>query len=781
MNMFEPLNKKAHTRVKAEIARKKLDDGIEKRVYKSWRFFAICTAVFTLSLIVYFICFSFRVPLMQGVHANKTAPYQILSSLDFSYESDIMTQARKEHSAERIPPSYKINPKVGEKLKSDMLRLKRFLDDRQEEYEAVASTPEKEDDVAFFAKLSPDLRSATSVKISPEDLSTIYSSADPKRRAHAFNLGEYHADEIISSGIYADDDPIFSARNSDYVEPEIKGSAKASNESRARARLLRRMKSLGLSEPLTFALYRTINQNLTPNVEFDKEETDLRRQKAMEKVSPVVVKVMAGEPLTTTNAKITPIIQEKLKAYRSELAKSGEMRTRIGVEEFLESLILVATAALFIVISKTQRNKKPKTVLVFSTLLTFNLALERLILEISNIEFGTGRNWIEIFAFSSAIVLGPMIQVLLFGSYTGFIMALLISAFTTLMLGQTVSFFIVLLLSSLIAIYFCDGAQKRSTVLMGGIIYGAVLAFLAQILGNLAGVPFEIMWRQAVMALLSGGLTGILASTLLPLFGRVFNEYSNIALLEFIDLNNPLLKKLQIEAPGTYHHCVMVSHLAEEAALKVNANPLVCRVGSLYHDIGKIIKPEFFAENQGGGKNPHDDQTPSMSALIIRSHIIEGIEMAKQKNMPAQVIDAIAQHHGTSIISYFYNKAIKQARENGDGKDPIQTLRDSGIDESTYRHEGRKPQNVENAIIMLADSCEAASRSLKRITQHGLEEIVDSIFKSKMTDGQLDECPITVKQLSKIRESFVSTILSMMHSRVEYNNGAKKWNSNSKI
>ena len=263
---------------------------------------------------------------------------------------------------------------------------------------------------------------------------------------------------------------------------------------------------------------------------------------------------------------------------------------------------------------------------------------------------------------------------------------------------------------------------------------------------------------------------------LLPIIERMFNRYSNITLIDFTDFNNPLLRRLQIEAPGTYHHSVMVSYLAEHAAVMVGANEMVCRVGAYYHDIGKIVKPEFFSENQGGGRNPHDDQTPSMSALIIKSHIKEGIALAKIEKMPQQIIDAIAQHHGTSIISYFYTKAVKLAREAGReiSGDPVELLRQAGIEESTYRHEGRKPQTVENAIIMLADSCEAASRSLKKITQHGVEELVGNIIRAKMNDGQLNECPITIKQLSRIKSSFVFTMLNMLHSRVEYQKTPQK-------
>ena len=229
-----------------------------------------------------------------------------------------------------------------------------------------------------------------------------------------------------------------------------------------------------------------------------------------------------------------------------------------------------------------------------------------------------------------------------------------------------------------------------------------------------------------------------------------------------------LLKTLQLIAPGTYHHSVMVSYLAEAAAQAVKANSMVCRVGALYHDIGKLSKPEFFSENQKD-VNPHDDQNPSMSALIIKNHVSDGVAKAEVEKMPRQIIHAIKQHHGTSIIAYFFNKAKKKAEASGRNiADFRQIMREEGIEESTYRHDGKKPQTVENAIIMIADSCEAASRSMKKPTKHGIETMVDAIVNSKMTDGQLDECPITVKQISLIKRTVSDTLLNMLHSRVDY-------------
>ena len=529
---------------------------------------------------------------------------------------------------------------------------------------------------------------------------------------------------------------------------------------------------------MALAIYRSVVQEVRPNIAFDEQKTKTLRERARNTIPPVVVKVREGETLLDASSTPTPIMQEKLRAYKNELAKRRELGKYTNAFRYIDyivSLLLVSAAALFFVISKTQKNKRPRTVLIFSALLILNLAMERFIIHLSNAEyFDTNTTFLQIFAYGTPIMLGPIIQVLLFGSYTGFVMAILIAALTTMMIGESIVIFVLFLAAALVAIYFCDGASSRSRVILGGVIYGMFLAFFSFVISTASGVPISIAWRQSLLAVIAGSLTGIFATVILPIVEKIFGRYSNIALIEYTDFNNPLLRRLQIEAPGSYHHSVMVSFLAEHAAVAVSANPMVCRIGALYHDIGKIIKPEFFSENQGGGKNPHDDQNPSMSALIIKNHIKEGVELARIAKMPAQVIDAIKQHHGTAIISYFYNKAVKLAEaQNANVSDPMQALRDAGIDESTYRHEGVKPQTVENAIIMLADSCEAASRSLKKVTQHGITELVNAIVKIKVDDGQLDECPITIKQISKIKQSFVFTMMNMLHTRVEYNNAKK--------
>jgi hypothetical protein len=243
---------------------------------------------------------------------------------------------------------------------------------------------------------------------------------------------------------------------------------------------------------------------------------------------------------------------------------------------------------------------------------------------------------------------------------------------------------------------------------------------------------------------------------LLPIFEFLFKITTDLTLLELSDLNRPLLKKMVLNAPGTYHHSLIVGNLAEAASDAIGANSLLARVGAYYHDIGKIEKAEYFSENETGHKSPHEKLAPSMSALIIQSHIKDGIELAKKHNLNKTIIDFIAQHHGTGLIYYFYQRALEKI---GD---------DEKLKEEAFRYPGPKPQTKEAAIILLADAVEASSRTLNDPTPSRIKGLVQKIINNKFIDNQLDECDLTLKDLNKIAAAFVRTLTGIFHTRVEY-------------
>jgi putative nucleotidyltransferase with HDIG domain len=279
--------------------------------------------------------------------------------------------------------------------------------------------------------------------------------------------------------------------------------------------------------------------------------------------------------------------------------------------------------------------------------------------------------------------------------------------------------------------------------------------------GILSNFSAGLIAELAALSLLIGILSGIIAVGVLPLLENLFKITTDITLLELTDFNHPLLRRMQIEAPGTYHHSLMVANLSENAAAAIGASPLLCRVCCFFHDIGKLVKPDYFTENQRGGLNPHDEKNPSMSALVIKAHVKEGVELAREHKLPSEIIDVIQQHHGTSLIQYFYHQARERLKDDQDYNTPT-------VDQSTYRYDGPRPAFKESAIIFFADGVEAASRTLPKVTQSNIEDLIDKIFRDRIEDGQLDDCPLTFQELNKIRESFVYTLLNMLHSRVEY-------------
>jgi putative nucleotidyltransferase with HDIG domain len=249
---------------------------------------------------------------------------------------------------------------------------------------------------------------------------------------------------------------------------------------------------------------------------------------------------------------------------------------------------------------------------------------------------------------------------------------------------------------------------------------------------------------------------GLLISFILPMLESLFDVLTDIRLLELSNLSNPLLSQLALKAPGSYNHSILVGTLAEEGAKAIGANSLFCRVAAFYHDVGKITHPEYFVENQRG-INPHDRLTPSMSSLIISSHVKDGIKLAREAGLPEQIIDIIPQHHGTRLMTFFYEKA-----RNSD--DPSL----SGMKETDFRYPGPKPQTREAAIFMLADAVEAAARTVDEPTPNRLREVIRKVTNAIVLDGQLDSCDLTFVDLEKIQEAFLRLLLSIHHRRVEY-------------
>lgn len=273
---------------------------------------------------------------------------------------------------------------------------------------------------------------------------------------------------------------------------------------------------------------------------------------------------------------------------------------------------------------------------------------------------------------------------------------------------------------------------------------------------------------QSLLTLGNGFLSAVLALGLLPYLESFFSRVTPLRLLDLADFNQPLLKRLMVEAPGTYHHSLMMAAIAEAAARAIGANALLCRVGAYYHDIGKLVKPEYFIENQGGLGNPHGNLAPALSSLVVVSHVKEGMALARAAKVPEEIVNFIPMHHGTSRVEYFYSQAREDAEEeflkNLEGGDSGHTE----VGEQNFRYPGPRPKSKETAILMLADSIEAASRTIEEPSHSRYKDIVDSLVQKKLDDGQLADSPLTLSDLNKIKEQFVNTLTTVHHARIEY-------------
>ena len=360
---------------------------------------------------------------------------------------------------------------------------------------------------------------------------------------------------------------------------------------------------------------------------------------------------------------------------------------------------------------------------------------------------------------------------LLAGILLGAPAAVIAGLWTTLLCLLLGNFNVRILLAGLIATVFsalwAKQLRRRTQVIRVGLFIGLLqVSALALSIGSKApGDPMEII-KPILLCAGSGLMAAMLVLLLLPLCENLFGLTSNMSLLELSDLGHPLLQRLAFEAPGTYHHSLMVANLAQAAADEIGANSILARVGAYFHDIGKVSKPGYFTENIRAEENPHDDLAPSMSALVVMAHIKEGLTLGLLNKLPHPVLDIIQQHHGTGLVYYFHHKAGKQAQAESQAsatRRPANT-----IDESNYRYPGPKPASREAAIIMLADAVEAASRSLEKPTAAGLTELVDRLAEGRIEDGQFDDCEMTLEELSRVKRAFVFCLTNMLHSRIAY-------------
>lgn len=373
--------------------------------------------------------------------------------------------------------------------------------------------------------------------------------------------------------------------------------------------------------------------------------------------------------------------------------------------------------------------------------------------------------------FLIPIAFAPLILTVLMGTRAGLCVVILDGLFDTLFIRERFALLLVHLLVGLAGVVCARRVRRRSSLIRAGFVLGAVGFICTAALGEAeVGYMNPLILQQASIAAVAGLLTAMVVNSFLPIVENIFGIITDISWIEMADLNHPLLRRMSVEAPGTFHHSLVLANLAETAADAIGANSTQCRVLAYFHDIGKLNNPEYFTENQGGGPNPHKELSPNMSALIVLSHVKDGVDLAMKHHLKEPIIDVIQQHHGDTLVYYFYKLAQKQAEDAKVGGE-ILGLRPEDIpevSENSFRYPGPRPQTKEIALIMLSDAVEGASRSLEKPNAQRLEGLVEDIIQQKIRDHQLDDSGLSLKEIRMVKQRFVFTLKTMLHGRVSY-------------
>lgn len=472
---------------------------------------------------------------------------------------------------------------------------------------------------------------------------------------------------------------------------------------------------------------------MTINLKFNKEKTKEKIDKNIESLKNQEIKIYKGDVILKKDDVITSDVYEKLEKL-SLVKVTDKARKSAGL---LLSFVILSLLLYYVLKKYSKKIMDSKA--FYPSLIT--IALLNLI-------------YLTFFQTGFLLYLLPFAIIPIILSILGNrIFATTLSIFNLILLTRDETWFLITLAVTVVAIYQATSLVNRSEFVKLGVFLGVFQATLSVAYGLVNQFPMTILGLLIILSVFSGILTGMICLALLPFFENTFDILTNIKLLELSDFSHPLLKSLLVKASGTFHHSIMVGALAERAAESIGANATFARVASYYHDIGKMKRPNFFVENQKGRENPHNHIKPTLSALIIISHTKDGVVMGKKYNLPKEILDIMVEHHGTTMVQYFYNKAKEEGEE---------------IREQDFRYSGPKPRSKEAAIILLADTIEAAVRASDDKTKENIESLVRYLIKYKIEDGQLSMADITLREIEIVVRAFLDVLQGAYHQRIQY-------------
>ena len=502
--------------------------------------------------------------------------------------------------------------------------------------------------------------------------------------------------------------------------------------------------------------YDLIVRFMKPNIKYDLQATEKVQNQRLKMIPKSRGVILKDEMIVDANTRITNDVLQKLNSLSFVISKK-QISSQIGTVflGYMGRIILLSVIFTlfytFLIVYRPDTFHDWKMVLLISIIFFLQIILAYI--------FVIRLNWSELLI---PVTVGAMALAILFDVRIGLIATTSMVVLMTLMMGQNIDFVIISLFTSTIAVYNIRDIRKRSQlfITMFSLMGASVIVVLG--LGLFKEHGWLAMLGDIQLLLLNSLFAPLLTYGFIHLFEIGFGVTTDLSLIELLDYNHPLLKKAQQETNGTFNHSIVVGNLAESCAAAIGAHALLCRVGAFYHDIGKMVKSDYFIENQYLGENPHDSLTATMSAKIIRSHVNDGLALAKEYGLPKIVSDFIPMHHGTTRVEYFYRMALKQESNK------------NNVDENQFRYPGPKPNTKETGILMICEAVEAAVRSIKNPDIIKIEAMINKIIKDRIDDGQLDECPLTLAELKKIvgtvdgNSGMLSVLRGIYHIRIEY-------------
>lgn len=706
---------------------------------------------------------------------NGIVTTDVLTPQDFKMVDEAATERLREQAAEHVIPIFEYNPKLREQIVANFnqqieLAKEKLPDALQAQFganglpiPAVTSLEYSEFLKKFVFTLPRDnifsqnpnmLVLLVSHQFEPMLVKNLSEALDKSLDGYTYSLD--NSEQINGRRI--------SIQNTETGEKSELRSRDLIPLSLAQKRLtdeLNSIRSLPAEEREIFLL--ALKPILGANLKYSATLTNTARTIARQQISPIITQYRKNQIIVRRGDPITPATEEVINKVRN-LQENSTYGQRIKQFLGLFVIMLAAVFALRKFSARTTLRQRLGTSRAFS-LLCFTLVIQTILIwlgvELSQQVAATFNIVGSAIRYEFLVPYGgaALIMAFLLDAVAAEICALMIGLFTALISGGDLSLIVYAVLSSSAAIFGVERYRQRNSITRAGTIIclSNILAIVTVLL--LINQPFtlDVYFYNIIYGISGGLLTAAFVSLMIPINESLFDILTDVKLLELSNMELPLLKDLSIQAPGTQQHSTLVGNLAEAAAEAIDANSLLVRIGCYYHDIGKMMAPEMFIENQGGRPNPHDTMDPKRSASVITGHVRKGILMGQEAGLPEQIVDLIPQHHGTRRLHYFYNKALAQYSQNS-----------GPVNEEHYRYPGPKPQTREAAILMLSDSAEAAARSLDEPTPENIRLIVKRICEDIISDGQLEECELTMREFNTVRESLTETLCSIYHNRIKY-------------